>query len=307
MILVVGATGVLGRATVHQLLAQGLAVRALVRRPEQARDLEHAGAEVVLGDLTDGASLARACRDVDAVLAAAHAMLGRGTGASEHVDGTGHRSLIDAAKLAGVTNLVYTSIMGAAPDHPVDFWRTKYAIEQYLKASGLRYTILRPAASMEHHAHDFLGKSILQNGKTRIFGRGNNPTNFVAGRDVARVAVLALTDPRATSRIIDVGGPENLTKNQVAAVYGRLSGCTPRVRHVPRAVLHVMSRVMKPLHPGVSRILQVSIVVDQSDQTFDPSDMLQAFPIPLTPLEAFVRERIAERDQGAEMQSQGST
>ncbi len=294
MILIVGTTGNLGRATARQLLAAGHRVRALVRTPEQAAALQQRGADVVQGDLLDPASLARACQGVESVLAAAHSMLGRGRYRSEHVDDAGHRALIDAAKAAGVQHFVYASILGAAPDHPVDFWRTKYTIEQYLKASGLGYTILRPAASMEHHAHEFLGKSILQRGNVTILGRGNNPTNFIAARDVARFAVMALTDARARGKTIEIGGPENMTKNQVAALYGRLSGRTPKVRHLPPALLRGAAAVLKPLHPGISRIMYVSAVVDTTDQTFDPSRTLKDYPVTLTRLEDFIRERVAE-------------
>lgn len=297
MILIVGATGNLGRETAHQLLDAGHSVRALVRNPEKATHLKQRGAEVMQGDLTDAASLMRACQGVKAVLAAARSMLGRGTYRSEQVDDVGHRVLIDAAKAAGIEHFVYTSILGAAPDHPVDFWRTKHNIEQYLKASGLSYTILRPAPSMEHHAHEFLGKSLLQSGKVMILGNGNNPTNFVAARDVARFAVMALTDARVKNTTIEIGGPENLTKNQVAHLYGKLSGRTPKIRHLPPGMLRIISRVLQPIHPEVSRIMYVSAVVDTTDQTFDPRRTLETYPMTLTRLEEFVRERVAEAGQ----------
>ncbi len=294
MILIVGATGSLGRETARQLLASGHRVRALARTPVKAGGLEEAGAEVVQGDLIDRPSLERACQGVESVLAAAHSMLGRGKYRSDLVDDAGHRALIDAAKAAGVKHLVYISIIGAAPDHPVDFWRTKYKVEQYLKASALSYTILRPAASMEHHAHEFLGKSILQSGKVTIMGRGNNPTNFVAARDVARFAVLALTDPRARGKTIEIGGLDNITKNEVATMYSRLAGRPAKVRHLPPSVLRGMAAVFKLLHPGISRIMHVSAVMDTTDQTFDARRALGEYPMTLTRLEDFVRERVAE-------------
>ena len=138
---------------------------------------------------------------------------------------------------AVVAHFVYTSILGAAPDHPIDFWRTKYNIEEYLKASGLSYTILRPSAFMEWHAHIFNGKSILENGKTSLLGQGTKPRNFVAVRDVAQSATLALTDPKLQNRTLEVGGPENFTNNQAAELYGKLAGVKPRYatcRHLLR-------------------------------------------------------------------------
>ncbi len=298
MILIVGATGILGQETARLLVEAGHHVRALVRSPEKAADLKEAGAEVMQGDLLDPQSLERACEGVEVVLAAAHAILGRGTYRSEHVDGTGHRALIDAAHVAGVQHFVYTSILGAALDHPVDFWRTKHSVEQYLQASGLDYTILRPTAFMEYHAHEFLGKAILKRGKVTILGRGNNPMNFVAAGDVARFAVLALTDARARGKTIEIGGPDNMTKNQVARLYGRLAGRTPRVRHPPPPVLRVAAALLKPLHPGLSRIMYLSAVVDTTHQTFDPSRTLDEYPMTLTRLADFARERVVDATCG---------
>ena len=175
-------------------------------------------------DLTEPASLAAACRGVEVVVSATHAMLGRGRYRSERVDDAGQRALIDAAKAAGVRHFVYTSVLGASPDHPVDFWRTKFKVEQHLKASGLSWTILRPAAFMELHAHELIGKSIIAGGAATILGRGDRPMNFVAVRDVARLAVRAATDPALRGQTIEIGGPENLTQNEVAALYGRFCG-----------------------------------------------------------------------------------
>jgi len=86
MILVVGATGALRREVSRQLLAAGHSVRVVVRRQEQAADLQRQGIEVVLGDLIDPASLARACQGIDAALASAHALMGTGQHSSDAVD-----------------------------------------------------------------------------------------------------------------------------------------------------------------------------------------------------------------------------
>ena len=102
MILLVGATGVLGQETARQLTAVNQSVRAMTRTPEKATDLKDLGAEVVHGDLTDLPSLARACNGVEIVIASAHSLFGRGKNRSENVDDQGHRDLIDAAKKANV-------------------------------------------------------------------------------------------------------------------------------------------------------------------------------------------------------------
>ena len=295
MILIVGVTGVLGRETARQLLTTGHKIRGLTRNPDRAADMKELGAEIVQGDLIDRASLEKACKGVDAVFACAHQLMGTGKYKSEAVDGEGHLALIDAAKAAGVKHFVYTSAQHASPDHPTDFFRTKAKIEDYLKASGLSYTILRPPAFMEWHVHNLLGAAILTTGKTTIFGSGNNPTNFMAGRDVAHIAVIALTDPRLQNRVIEMGGPDNVTKNQIAETYGRFSGKTPKVTHVSTGMMKIMAPIMRPFQPVISRLMSFSIWIDTTNQTFDSTAMLQEFAITLTRVEDFIREQVAKK------------
>jgi uncharacterized protein YbjT (DUF2867 family) len=292
MILVVGATGVLGREVTKRLLAEGRAVRGTTRHADRADDLRELGAEVVYADLIDRASLARACEGAGAVLAAAHSLMGTGTYASKAVDGDGHRALIDAAKAAGVERFVYTSARGATPDHPVDFMRTKVAIEGYLRQSGVDFTILRPSAFMEWHVHRLLGLSILQSGTATVFGSGNASTNFIAADDLARYACIALTAPGLRGRTYDVGGPDNVSRRQVVAMYERHAGRSAKVRYVPLAVMRAMAPLLRPIAPVPSRLMAMSVWGETTDQTFDASTLPQELPAPTRHVDDFVRHAV---------------
>jgi len=113
MILVVGATGLLGRDICRRLGAAGKPVRALVRRTaDRAKvdELERSGATLVRGDLKDRASLDAACRGIDTVITTASTTVSRQEGDSiQTVDQDGQVRLVDAAKAAGVTRFVYVS------------------------------------------------------------------------------------------------------------------------------------------------------------------------------------------------------
>jgi uncharacterized protein YbjT (DUF2867 family) len=295
MILIIGASGFLGREVTKLLLSKGEQVRLVVRTPSKVEDLQQADAEVVQGDLIDPPSLKRVCQGADRVLAAAQSLLGKGKYKSEAVDDAGHRALIDAAKAAGVAHFVYMSMLGVSPDHPFDFARTKSSIEEYLKASGLSYTILRPSWYMEQNVHLFNGKSILENGKTSLLGKGTKLRNFVAARDVAQFAVRALMDSKLKNRTIDIGGPQNATNNQVAELYGKIVGITPKISHMPPFMAKAMSIMLKPVQPGASRIMYLSSLPDDAfSETFDPATLLAEFPIRLTTLEEFIHDRIVE-------------
>jgi uncharacterized protein YbjT (DUF2867 family) len=206
MNLIVGASGTLGSVVARRLLEKGEAVRGMSRTPEKVADIKEMGAAGVRGDLRDPDSLRYACDGATAVIAAAHSLLGRGVERSNLIDDKGHRDLIDAAKAARVQHFVYISVIFAAPNHPVPFARYKNNVEQYLKASGLNYTIIRSSAFMELHAHKLIGEPILEKGKVTLFGKGESPRNFVAVDDVAQFVLLALENPSAHGKTVEVGG-----------------------------------------------------------------------------------------------------
>jgi NADH dehydrogenase len=301
-VLVMGATGALGRPVVRRLRERGVAVRAACRHPDRASDLAALGAEVIGADLTDAASLGRACNGVQRVLCAAHGMLGRGRWVSERVDDAGHRALFAAARTARVERLVYASAFGAAADHPIDFFRTKHAMEQALAASGLDAVILRPTAFMEHHAHAFNGKALLESGKARLVGPGTKPRNFVCAEDVAELAVRALLEDPPPFRLLEIGGPKHYSNVEVSELYARTAGIAPRIGHLPSSVAGVMARLARPLHPGAARILHLlSLPDDAFSERFDgAAELERRFGVRLTSLEVFVERQVAAARRAGE-------
>jgi NADH dehydrogenase len=226
----------------------------------------------------------------------AHAFEGKGDNNPRTVDEKGNRNLIDAARAAGVRHFVFTSILGVRPDHPIDFFRIKHATEQYLGKSGLSFTILRPAAFMEFWAA-LVGEPVITKGETTIFGRGRNPINFVSVGDVAHFAVIALQDPRASDRTIEIGGPENLSLLQVAETFERVSGRTAKKRHIPLPMMRVMAVLTRPLNEALSRQIASGVYMDTGDLRFDPTETLKRYspdpgnPMTLSTLEDVVRKR----------------
>ncbi len=274
MILIVGASGRLGSIVAQRLLAQGKPVRAMTRTPLNLARLKQQGAEVVSGDLRNPATLLSACQGVEQVL--------------KRVADAGNRQLIDAAKAAGVKHFIFVSVLGARPDSPLEFFRIKYRTEEYLRTSGLSFTIIRPSAFMDLWVQ-LIGQPILEQGKTTIFGRGNNPINFVAVEDVARFVCTVCEDPGACNRVVEVGGPENLTMNQVAEIFERTSGRQAKKRHVPLPMMRAMSILMQPVNPALSRQIRAGIYMDTANLCYDMTETARTFGIQLTPLEEVAR------------------
>lgn len=295
--LVVGATGALGRPLVRLLRERGLPVRAACRHPQAAADLAALGAEVVAVDLVDAASLAHAFAGAEVVVMAAHAILGRGRWRSEAVDDAGARCLVDTARRAGVRRLVYCSAFGAREGHPVDFLSTKARVERHLRSSGLsEWVILRPTAFMQQHVHQFNGQVLLERGQARLIGLAAKPRNFVCADDVARIAVRAVVDPALAGQVVCIGGHDHLSNQQVAELYARESGLPLRISRLPTGLAGTLATLLRPLHPGLARILRMQALPDDAlDERYTQADELeQRFGLQLKRLPAFVAERVAD-------------
>ncbi len=262
MILVAGGTGRLGSLVVDQLAGRGLDVRVLTRDPARAAHLRGVAAEIVTGDVRDRASLDAAMPGVTTVVSAVQGFAGPGRGTPASVDDHGNVSLIDAASAVGA-DVVLMSVVGASAGHPMELFRAKYHAEEYLRASGRPWTIVRATAFVELWA-DIVAKGI-------VFGRGDNPINFVSVGDVAAVVVQATADPGLRSQVLEVGGPEDLTFNQLAGIVRETRKTPKTVRHVPRWVLKALS--------PVSRQPRTALVMDRIDMAFDaPATVGSAHP-----------------------------
>jgi uncharacterized protein YbjT (DUF2867 family) len=292
MILVVGATGRLGAAVAAELLTRGHKVAAGVRDPSKAEQLKNIGARVVQVDLRRPEAFETALRDVTAVVTAVHGLTARAGDSIIKVDVEGHKKLIDAAARAGVSRFVFTSAQDADPNSPVPFLRAKAEVERHLEASGLDYTILRPAAFMDLYAHDLIGKAVLAGKPVRLLGPGDVRRNMVAVADVAAAAAAALEGDRLSRRIVEVAGPDNVTDREVAALYGRLSGKPVKISALPLPAVRVIATLIGPFHAGMRNILRFALALQGRDHSLDASHMPALVGRPPTTLEDFARARV---------------
>lgn len=302
MILVAGGTGHLGVELVPLLTARGIPVRILTRDPDRARQRLGETPQFAKGDARSPHTLEAALKGVDAVVSA---MTGFGPGAPgpRAVDYEGNLNLIRAAEAAGVRRVVLVSIHGATADHAMELWRMKHRAEEALQASGLDWVIVRPNAFMELWA-EIVGQPIFKNGKATVFGRGDNPINFNSAVDVARFVELALFDPGLSRTILSVGGPKNLTLNQLVGQIERAAGRKAAVKHVPVPMMRLMSLVMRPLKPDVAAMIQGGIAFDTVDMTFDAADLRRRFPqVELTRMADVLARQVAAKSAAASAES----
>lgn len=250
MYLVVGATGLLGSAICARLRQRGKNVRAVVRptaRPETVQRLRDSGVELASGDLKDPASIRAACKGASAVISTASSTLSRQPGDSiETVDLQGQLDFVRAAKDAATSHLTFVSI----PRSPVrgsPLTRAKYRVEQELADSGTPYTILAANYFMEVWLSPALGFDYA-NRKAVVFGDGRQLISWVSYQDVAEYAVRCAETTAAHNRILEIGGPEDLSPLDVIEIFGRLAGGPFNVQHVPEdALLAQLEQAADPL------------------------------------------------------------
>lgn len=233
MILVVGATGVLGGMIVDRLVENGRQVRALVRRTGNSASLEARGVETVIGDLRDPASLDAACQGVEIVITTANSAARGGDDNPESVEERGNGNLVDAARRANVRHFVFTSALGSDLASPAPFLRGKAVAERCLKESGLTYTILMPNLFMEIWCPNIVGGPVLGGRPVTLVGEGKRKHSMISMQDVASFAAAAAGNERASNRVLVLGGPEPVSWHDVVATYERLLGRPLEVRFVP--------------------------------------------------------------------------
>jgi uncharacterized protein YbjT (DUF2867 family) len=284
MILIAGGTGTLGRQLLPLLVGRGLPVCVLTRGDRPGTSAGLPGVETAIGDVRDAETLRRAMVGTRTVISAINGFGGDGALGVKAIDRDGNVNLIEAAEAAGVEHFVLLSVQQAASDHPMELFRMKAAAEQRLKESSLSWTIIRPTAYQETWL-DIVGRPLVATGRTRIFGGGENPINFVSAADVARFVDLAVSEPALRGANLDVPGPENLTFDAFVEIVRGSTGVTGTVDHVPLAMLRFMSFVLRPIKPVLAGQIAAAVVMDTRDMTADAADRARRFPgIPLTPL-----------------------
>jgi uncharacterized protein YbjT (DUF2867 family) len=283
VILVAGGTGRLGTLVVKRLVNRGLHIRILTRDPRRAAHLVGDHVEVLSGDVRDRASLGPATAGVGVAISAVHGFTGPRGDSLAAVDRDGNANLNDAIKAAGA-DFVLVSTVGAAADSPMELVRMKHAAEVHARASGVPTTTIRATAFLELWI-ELLEQTAERSGRPLVFGRGDNPINFVSVADVAALVEIAVTDPTTRGKTLEIGGPDNLTFNELAQAVQTAGGRTGAPRHVPPAMLRLMSNSIGCVKPQLGRQARAALVMDRHELTFDAAPLHRTYPdLPCTAL-----------------------
>ncbi|MGG6294447.1 SDR family oxidoreductase [Leptolyngbya sp. AN02str] len=292
-VLVVGATGTLGRQITRRALDEGYQVRCLVRNPRKASFLKEWGAELVQGDLCKPDTLAPALEGVTAVIDAATS---RPTDSLtiQQVDWDGKVALIQAAKMAGVERFVFLSILDAEKYPHVPLMEIKRCTEEFLKESGLNYTILRSAGFLQGLIGQY-AIPILERQAVWVMG-DTSPIAYIDTQDLAKFAIKALSVAETEKRVFPVVGTRAWGAYEIIRLCERLSGKEAKVWRMPVGLLHGVERFARFFQWGWSladRLAFTDVIASGKPLTAPMDETYQVFgvdPQEMTTLESYMQD-----------------
>lgn len=217
MLLLTGATGLVGSALLPRLLAEGQTVRCLVRDPRRLGP-QRVRVQIALGDLTDPPSFRNAMRGVDTVVHLAASTRDQPRGSIEELAAIATWRMVDAAQRAGVKHFVFFSTLGASEHHRARLFRAKALAEQAVRESSMRTTVIAPSlvyAPGDRWLTLIERLSLLP--VVPISGRGRAVCQPIWAEDVAGCVVATLNDvgDRAIHERYELAGPQTMTYNTV--------------------------------------------------------------------------------------------
>jgi uncharacterized protein YbjT (DUF2867 family) len=267
MILVAGGTGRLGTVLVRRLRDAGQPVTVLTRDPARAEHLGSLGAHVAVGDVRRPTTLVAAMREATTVVSAVHGFGAHDGGTPAKVDRDGNRALVKVAADAGA-DVVLMSVLGASHNHPLALFRMKAAAEDELRMQSIGWTVVRAAAFAELHL-EILQRTAGRAKAPVVLGRGDNLVNVVSVEDVAEAVTQAVAG-RFQGRVLDVGGPEDVTFDDLArTVQISLGRTDQQIRHVPRRLLRALASTQAVPRVPIGQIAASALMLDTAPMTYE--------------------------------------
>lgn len=293
--LVAGASGYVGGRLVRSLLARGVPVRALSRRPERLAHLGAQGVEVVQGDVLDRASLRAAFRGVRAAYYLVHSMAGEG-GAFAEYDRYGAQNF--AAEAADAEQVIYLGGLGDPEDELSPHLRSRYEVGQILLAGRAPATVLRAGMIIGRDSASFIMlRSLVQRLPLMVCPRWvETRTQPIAVADVLGYLVQALGTEAAMRRSFEIGGEEVMTYLEMMDRMGAVLGKRHLILKVPVLTPRLSAYWVDFVTPVPASVAHALIEGLRNEVVVRDDAVRRIMPIPLTPFETAVRRALTGPD-----------
>ena len=269
MIVLTGATGVVGSALLKRLLADGEQVRALVRDPRRLGP-DRVRVQITLGDLSDPVSLRQLVRGARQVVHLAATIRDQPAGSIEELNGLATARLLRLAEAAGAERFLFFGAMGATPSSRTRFFRAKALAEQAVLDSPMNTTVMSPSIV---YAPDDRWVTLLRRMSLlpvmAISGSGRASFQPIWAEDVADAAHRVLRTPPEARQHFELAGPEVLTYEEIVRIAMSVWERERRLVHVPLWMVRRSLRALERIFgPGVfatweeAELMEVSMVTE---------------------------------------------
>ena len=250
-VLVTGASGFIGRRVVRRLISDGHTVKALLRRPEPMTVLPDC-AELVQGDVLDQGSLGPACEGVDAVVHLVATIRETGQLTFQLLNYEGTRNVLQVAEAAGVDRFVYASTIGATSDASLPYLSSRWMAEQEVGRSAVPSVVLRFSAGFGEGDELFnvLAAQVRLSPLVPIAGDGKVRFQPIHAGDAARCLVEACERDDLAGQVLEMGGPEYYTYDEMIDLIAETLGAKVAKVHLPPAAVGMAASVMETFMPS---------------------------------------------------------
>lgn len=241
VIFVTGATGNQGSGTAIDLAEKGFSVIALVRKIDSpnTKKLVHPGIRLVEGDLDNPLSYSQHLKNIDG----AFALFTYLKGTKKEIEQA--HSFIDAAKEMKVPFLLYSSVIGADSNSGIPHWESKNNIEQYIKSSGIPFTIIRPASLYQNFLIPDVRKRIVK-GNLVMPVRKDKVQQFIGAEDIGKISTQIFLNPeKFIGRTLTVAADE-MDMQSAAATFSDVLGKQIKYSKLPGLLTRIF--MGKDLH-----------------------------------------------------------
>ena len=238
-VLLAGISGYLGGYIFSELREQDFFVRAIARDPEKLKQKGIVAGETIKAELTRPDSLMDCCKDVDIVISTVGITRQKDGLTYMDVDYQANLNLLRQAELSGVKKFIYISVLNGEHLTHLKMCSAKEMFVEELKKSELDYCIIRPNGFFSDMEEFY---NMAKKGRIYLFGNGELKANPIHGEDLAVVCVDAIEN---RDEVIEIGGPETLTQNEIATTAFEILGTPPKITYIPEWVRVVTLKMVR--------------------------------------------------------------
>jgi uncharacterized protein YbjT (DUF2867 family) len=281
-LLVIGATGTLGRQVVLQALSKGYSVRCLVRSLRKAQFLKEWGAELVYGDLSVPETIPPCLRGITAIIDTSTSRPNDET-IMKQVDWDGKLALIEAAKIAKIKHFVFCSVLNLEQFLEIPLMQMKKGIEIKLKESGIPYTIFRLTGFYQGLIGQY-AIPILENQPIWITSE-NTSVSYMDTQDIAKFCLRTLQLPKTKNKTYFLGGPKGWLSSEILALCEQLAGQKAEIKKIPIPFLKFSQQFLEFFEWGqniTDRLAFVEILNVENNFSKSTFDLYKTFKIDST-------------------------